>query len=105
MKDSDKKNEITRLVKINRTVREILQPKLVGMSIEDIADALMCDDIMAKAILDGTIDMTITHLVVLCKLCGFEPHDVIKVAIQHNVMKRTVTPQTVGEIKVADLNG
>ena len=70
---------------INRTVREILQPKLAGMNVDVVAENLMCDNVKAKAIMDGTIDMTISHLVILCKLSGFEPHDVVKVAVQHNV--------------------
>ena len=77
-------DNLTWVSKVSDDVREVLVTKLADRPIESIARDLMCNEHVAQAILDGTVEMSVGKFLVLCKLVGVEPSDLFNVVCNNN---------------------
>ena len=62
----------------------VLQLERNKVDFQQVVDDLMCSEPVTKAILDGTVEMSLEKFLILCKINGQEPQDVINAAIKNN---------------------
>jgi len=72
--------------KIEGDIREMLVTRLesMGITTETVASALLCNDIIAGGLLRGDVEMSVGRFLILCKLIGSEPQDVMNAMVKNN---------------------
>lgn len=72
--------------KIENDIREMFATRLESLNVttESLATNLLCNESVAKGILTGDVEMSVGRFLILCKLIGSEPQDVMNAMVKNN---------------------